>query len=71
LREAIDGGSNPAAGDGTESIVVTADGAQWIVEVRDADAYHYVDRTSPDSGLVRQLGDQFLALSHENVGDRY
>jgi hypothetical protein len=39
------------------------DGARWIIEARSGDAYHYVDRWSPEKGAVRDIGLGFLALS--------
>jgi hypothetical protein len=35
---------------------VQLDGAQWIFEALTADRYHVIDRWSPDSGPVRELG---------------
>lgn len=47
------------------------DGSQWIVEVRVESAYHFVDRWSPESGPVRQLGQLFIELSKVNFGEVY
>ena len=38
------------------------DGAQWIIEGV-TDEYHVVDRWSPKSGPVRNLGERFLSLT--------
>lgn len=40
-----------------------ADGAQWIIELRDGDHYHVIDRWSPKNGPVHALGLTFLALT--------
>ncbi len=40
------------------------DGAQWIVEGVMAGKYHIVDRWSPESGSVRNLGLLFLELGN-------
>jgi hypothetical protein len=39
------------------------DGAQWIIELRDGDHYHVIDRLSPKNDPVRALGLAFLALT--------
>jgi len=39
------------------------DGAEWIIESRVGDNYHFVDRWSPSYGLIHDIGLQFLALS--------
>ncbi|MFK2878528.1 hypothetical protein [Rhodanobacter hydrolyticus] len=39
------------------------DGAQWIIELRDGDRYHVIDRLSPKNGPTRALGLAFLALT--------
>jgi hypothetical protein len=56
---------------GNECVTIGVDGAQWIVEVRDGDRYHYVDRWSPESGPVRKLGEQLMALSQQDFGKVY
>jgi hypothetical protein len=57
--------------DGTTVIVVSTDGARWVIEVRDVEAYHYVDRNSPKSGFVRDLGLMFISLSKREFGTVY
>ena len=42
---------------------VGLDGAEWIVESRVGDNYHFVDRWTPSHGLIHDIGLQFLALS--------
>jgi hypothetical protein len=39
------------------------DGARWIVEAAGADGYHYVNRQSPDSGAVHDLGLALLGFT--------
>jgi hypothetical protein len=39
------------------------DGAEWIIESRVGDNYHFVDRWTPRNGLIHDIGLQFLALS--------
>ena len=39
------------------------DGAEWIIESRIGDNYHFVDRWTPRRGLIHDIGLQFLALS--------
>lgn len=39
------------------------DGAEWIVEAVDASGYHFVDRWSPQSGEVRDLGMALLTVT--------
>lgn len=44
------------------------DGSQWIVEGIKAGKYHLVDRWSPNSGYVYELGKYFIdALAHLNI----
>jgi hypothetical protein len=57
--------------DGSVSVSVHADGAQWIMEVLDGKTYHVVDRWSPGSGLIHDLGMRFIALSGRRYGDMY
>lgn len=45
------------------SIVIHADGAQWIVEVWDGNSYRVVDQWSPEDGIIHDLGMRFMALS--------
>ncbi|MBD8872216.1 hypothetical protein [Rhodanobacter sp. DHB23] len=45
------------------NVVIAADGAQWIIELRDGDRYHVIDRFSPKNGPARALGLAFLALT--------
>jgi hypothetical protein len=47
------------------------DGAQWILESKVGDDYHFVDRWSPEDGLVHDIGLQFLAMSGANFGEVY
>jgi hypothetical protein len=42
---------------------MSLDGAQWIIEEVDANGYHFVDRFSPVSGGVRDLGLTLLKLT--------
>jgi hypothetical protein len=55
--------------DGT--IIVRNDGAQWILEVVDGHAYHFVDRWSPHSGIVRDVGLSLMALADQDFGPVY
>ena len=52
-------------------IVVRADGAQWIVEVREGARYHVVDRWSPDEGRIYEIGRHLMSLSGEKLGAIY
>jgi hypothetical protein len=52
-------------------IRVQVDGAQWIIEVLDGNAYHVVDRWSPESGIIHDLGMRFMALSGRKFGSVY
>jgi len=47
--------------DGT--ITVQADGAEWILEVRDHEKYHIVQRWLPENGKFKELCLLFLKLS--------
>lgn len=42
---------------------LTFDGAEWIVERREADSYRVWSRTSPDTGPIRELGLKLLQLT--------
>jgi hypothetical protein len=42
---------------------VGLDGAEWIIESRVGDNYHFVDRWTPSHGPIHDIGLQFLALS--------
>jgi hypothetical protein len=53
------------------TVIVHADGAQWILEVVDGHAYHFVDRWSPESGIMRDVGLSLMALAHEDYGPVY
>jgi hypothetical protein len=53
------------------SILIHTDGAQWIVEVLDGSAYHLVDRWSPESGIIHDLGLRLIALSGQEFGPVY
>jgi len=57
--------------DGSVELRITSDGAQWIVEVRDGDDYHFVDRWSPEEGLVREIGLLLMSLSKQEFGSVY
>jgi hypothetical protein len=47
------------------------DGAQWVVEGVHAGKYHAVDRWSPKTGAIRELGLLFLKdLAHMKIPDR-
>jgi hypothetical protein len=52
-------------------IAVQVDGARWIIEVLDGSAYRVVDRWSPESGIIHDLGTRFIALSGRQFGDVY
>jgi hypothetical protein len=39
------------------------DGSQWLLEAADSHGYHFVDRFSPESGGVRDLGLALLRLT--------
>lgn len=39
------------------------DGAEWIIEAVDGKGYHFVERWSPESGGVRDLGIALLGLT--------
>ena len=47
------------------------DGAEWIIESRVGDNYHFADRWSPSYGLIHDIGLQFLALSGANFDPVY
>ncbi|HTC43957.1 MAG TPA: hypothetical protein VK696_02810 [Steroidobacteraceae bacterium] len=49
-------------------VTLEGDGSQWIVEVRDGNRYHYVDRWSPQDGPVPEIGERFIALSQQDFG---
>jgi hypothetical protein len=49
-------------------VTLTGDGSQWIIEVRDGNRYHYVDRWSPKDGPVHEMGERLIALSQQNFG---
>jgi hypothetical protein len=40
------------------------DGSQWIIELKDGDRYHVVDRWTPQDGPIHSLGLAFLAFTH-------
>lgn len=42
---------------------IGTDGAQWIFEVRDGASYRFVNRWSPPSGPVRQLGELLVSFT--------
>jgi len=50
---------------------VGLDGAEWIIESRVGDNYHFVDRWTPSNGLIHDIGLQFLALSGANLDPVY
>jgi len=50
---------------------VGLDGAEWIIESRVGDNYHFVDRWTPSNGLIQDIGLQFLALSGANFDPVY
>jgi len=54
-----------------EDSSVGFDGAEWIIESRVGDNYHFVDRRSPSYGLIHDIGLQFLALSGANFDPVY
>jgi hypothetical protein len=39
------------------------DGAQWLIEGVDRSGYHFVDRWTPKTGKVREVGDFLLKLA--------
>lgn len=47
------------------------DGAQWIVEAARADGYHFVNRQSPETGAVRELGLALLGFTGWDVEPAY
>jgi hypothetical protein len=47
------------------------DGSQWIVEARDRAGYHLVDRWSPESGPMREVGQLMLGLTGWQYGEVY
>jgi hypothetical protein len=50
---------------------VGLDGAEWIIESKVGDNYHFVDRLSPSDGLIHDIGLQFLTLSGANFDPVY
>jgi hypothetical protein len=60
---------NEPSSDG--SILIHTDGAQWVIEVLDRGAYHVVDRWSPESGVIHEIGMRFIALSGRKFGPVY
>jgi hypothetical protein len=55
----------------TSVVKPSLDGAQWVFEGADSQRYHLVDRHSPDSGPLRNLGLAFLALGHVQTEPLY
>lgn len=53
------------------TITIRNDGAQWILEVADAHRYHFVDRWSPHSGVVREVGLLLMGLTDQDFGPVY
>lgn len=47
------------------------DGARWIVEAAGPDGYHYVNRQSPETGAVRELGLALLGFTGWAVEPTY
>jgi hypothetical protein len=47
------------------------DGARWIVEAAGPGGYHYVNRQSPESGAVRDLGLALLGFTGWAVEPTY
>lgn len=47
------------------------DGAQWIIEGIKNQKYHIVDRWSPRSGCIKELGLYFIKLSGMEVNEVY
>ena len=47
------------------------DGARWIVEGIDREAYHFIDRWSPEQGPVHDFGLYALELTGWDVGEIY
>jgi hypothetical protein len=39
------------------------DGSQWIIEIKQGDRYHVINRQSPEEGAIYELGNLFLELS--------
>lgn len=46
-----------------EDGLIGVDGEQWVVEGARSGHYHVVDRWSPETGPVRQIGEDFLRLA--------
>lgn len=47
------------------------DGSQWIIEGVDGGGYHFVDRWSPESGSVREIGLMLLRMTGWNFKPIY
>lgn len=47
------------------------DGAEWLLEARDAQRYHFARRWSPQGGPVREIGDLLLSLTGWNLKPVY
>lgn len=54
-----------------ETNQINCDGAQWIIEGVKAGKYHVVDRWSPDSGAIKNLGLFFLKLGNIDEKEIY
>jgi hypothetical protein len=58
-------------GTGIRDPRVGLDGAEWILEARIGQNYHFVNRWSPDDGLVHDIGMQFIQMSGGKFGEIY
>jgi len=47
------------------------DGSEWIIELLLNGKYHLVNRWTPESGPIRELGLQFIELSGLKVAEIY
>lgn len=51
--------------------VLGLDGSQWIFEGNIKGKYHLVDRWSPASGCLREIGETFMKLSKLDIEEVY
>ncbi len=55
----------------SEECVLQMDGSTWAFESADSSGYHFIERLSPRSGPVRDVGEYLLTLTGWNVGEIY
>jgi len=50
---------------------IGADGSQWILEGKKGGEYHFVDRWSPESGCIYEIGRMFMKYSNLKIENIY